>query len=104
MSLQPKAQRGAKKQAGSQRPDVEENWAWDAENVRCGRVRRGRNIENDRMDVYYCKCYNNILKYICLFKKTEGAVFPLLVEAMEDGVADAFDAEFVDEADHGAGR
>ncbi len=56
------------------------------------------------MDVYYCKCYNNILKYSCLFKKTEGAVFPLLVEAMEDGVADAFDAEFVDEADHGAGR
>jgi hypothetical protein len=25
----------------------------------------------------------------------------LLVEAMEDGVCDAFDAEFVDEADHG---
>ena len=27
----------------------------------------------------------------------------MLVEAMEDGVDDAFDAEFVDEADHGAG-
>src|SRR5713101_1252018 len=38
-----------------------------------------------------------------LCKKAEGAVFPLLVEAMEDGVDDAFDAEFVDEADHGAG-
>jgi hypothetical protein len=38
----------------------------------------------------------------CLCKKAEGAVFPLLVEAMEDGVDDAFDAEFVDEADHGA--
>ena len=39
--------------------------------------------------------------YLC--KKAEGAVFPLLVEAMEDGVDNAFDAEFVDEADHGAG-
>jgi len=38
----------------------------------------------------------------CLCKKAEGAVFPLLVEAMEDGVDDAFDAEFFDEADHGA--
>ena len=38
----------------------------------------------------------------CLCKKAEGAVFPLLVEAMEDGVDDAFDAEFVDEADHGS--
>src|SRR6266849_5729034 len=38
----------------------------------------------------------------CLCKKAEGAVFPLLVEAMEDGVDDALDAEFVDEADHGA--
>ena len=36
----------------------------------------------------------------CLCKKAEGAIFPLLVEAMEDGVDDAFDAEFVDEADH----
>ena len=38
-----------------------------------------------------------------LCKKAEGAIFPLLVEAMEDGVDDAFDAEFVDEADHRAG-
>ena len=35
-----------------------------------------------------------------LCKKAEGAIFPLLVEAMEDGVDDALDAEFVDEADH----
>ena len=37
----------------------------------------------------------------CLCKKSEGAVFPLLVEAMEDGVGDTLDAELVDEADHG---
>jgi hypothetical protein len=36
----------------------------------------------------------------CLCKKAEGAVFPLLVEAMEDGVDDPLDAELVDEADH----
>ena len=36
-------------------------------------------------------------------KKAEGAVFPLFVEAMEDGVDDAFDAEFVNGADHRAG-
>lgn len=33
---------------------------------------------------------------ICLCKKTEGAIFPLVVEGMEDGVDDAVDAEFVD--------
>jgi hypothetical protein len=33
-----------------------------------------------------------------LCKKAEGAVFPLLVEAMEDGVDDALDAEFVGQA------
>jgi hypothetical protein len=38
----------------------------------------------------------------CLCKEPEDAVFPLLVEAMEDGVDDALDAEFIDEADYGA--
>jgi hypothetical protein len=38
----------------------------------------------------------------CLCKKAEGTVFPLLVEAMGDGVDDPLDAEFVDEADHPA--
>jgi hypothetical protein len=35
----------------------------------------------------------------CLCKKAEGAVFPLLVEAIENRVDDAFDAQLGDEAD-----
>src|SRR5713226_131586 len=38
----------------------------------------------------------------CLCKKVEGAVFPLLVEAMDNGLDDAFDAQLVDKAHHRA--
>ena len=39
----------------------------------------------------------------CLCKKGEGAVLPLLVEVVKDGIDDSLDAGDVDEQYHGAG-
>src|ERR1700677_2624908 len=39
----------------------------------------------------------------CLCKKVEGAGFPFQVESLEDGVADAVGAFYIDKANHGPG-